>query len=48
MLNKIEVIHVQKVIIGKLVNGGSIIIKGTGGRNIPFSNIANLLNLEVL
>lgn len=39
MLNKIEGIHVEQGIIGKLVNSGSIIIKGTGGTNNPFSNI---------
>jgi uncharacterized membrane protein YdbT with pleckstrin-like domain len=39
MLNKIEGIHVEQGIIGKLVNSGSIIVKGTGGTNNPFSNI---------
>ncbi len=39
MLNKVEGIHVEQGIIGKLVDSGSIIIKGTGGTNNPFSNI---------
>ena len=41
MLNKIEGIHVEQGIIGKMVNSGSIIVKGTGGTNNQFSNIDN-------
>lgn len=41
MLNKVEGIHVEQGIIGKLVNSGSIIIKGTGGTNNPFRHINN-------
>lgn len=39
MLNKIEGIHVEQGIIAKMVNSGSIVVKGTGGTNNPFSNI---------
>ena len=39
MLNKVEGIHVEQGIIGKMVNSGSIIVKGTGGTNNPFRNI---------
>lgn len=39
MLNKVEGIHVEQGIIGKMVNSGSIIVKGTGGTNNPFPNI---------
>ncbi len=41
MLNKVEGIHVEQGIIGKMVNSGSIVVKGTGGTNNPFSNIDN-------
>lgn len=39
MLNKVEGIHVEQGIIAKMVNSGSIVVKGTGGTNNPFSNI---------
>ena len=39
MLNKVEGIHVEQGIMGKIVNSGSIIVKGTGGTNNPFQNI---------
>ncbi|TAG52530.1 MAG: PH domain-containing protein [Cytophagales bacterium] len=39
MLNKVEGIQVEQGIIGKMVNSGSIVVKGTGGTNNPFSNI---------
>jgi uncharacterized membrane protein YdbT with pleckstrin-like domain len=39
MLSKVEGIHVEQGIIGKMVNSGSIVVKGTGGTNNPFSNI---------
>lgn len=39
MLNKVEGIHVEQGIIGKMVNSGSIVVKGTGGTSNPFSNI---------
>lgn len=39
MLNKVEGIHVEQGIIGKMVNSGSIVVKGTGGTDNPFPNI---------
>ncbi len=39
MLDKVEGIHVHQGIIGKIANSGSIIVKGIGGTNNPFSNI---------
>jgi uncharacterized membrane protein YdbT with pleckstrin-like domain len=39
MLNKVEGIHVEQGVIGKMVNSGSIVVRGTGGTNNPFSNI---------
>ncbi len=39
MLNKVEGIHVEQWIIGKMVNSGSIIVKGTWGTDNSFSNI---------
>jgi uncharacterized membrane protein YdbT with pleckstrin-like domain len=41
MLNKIEGIHVEQGLIGKMTNSGTLIIKGTGGTNNPFPNINN-------
>jgi uncharacterized membrane protein YdbT with pleckstrin-like domain len=39
MLNKVEGIHVDQGLIGKFVNSGTIVVKGTGGTNNPFKNI---------
>lgn len=39
MLNKVEGIHVEQGIVGKMVNSGTIVVKGTGGTNNPFKNI---------
>ncbi len=39
MLNKVEGIYVKQGIIGKMVNSGSIIVKGTGGTDNSFPNI---------
>lgn len=41
MLNKVEGIHVDQGIIEKMVDSGTIIVKGTGGTNNPFRNIDN-------
>ena len=34
MLNKVEGIHVEQGIVGKMVNSGTIVVKGTGGTEI--------------
>jgi uncharacterized membrane protein YdbT with pleckstrin-like domain len=39
MLHKIEGIHVEQNILGKLTDSGTLIVKGTGGTNNPFSMI---------
>ncbi len=41
MLNKVEGIHVDQGIIEKMVDSGTITVKGTGGTNTPFRNINN-------
>jgi uncharacterized membrane protein YdbT with pleckstrin-like domain len=39
LLSKVEGIYVEQGIIGKMVDSGTIIVKGTGGTNTPFKNI---------
>jgi uncharacterized membrane protein YdbT with pleckstrin-like domain len=39
LLTKVEGIHVGQGLIGKIVNSGSIIVKGTGGTNNVFKQI---------
>jgi uncharacterized membrane protein YdbT with pleckstrin-like domain len=41
LLNKIEGIHVEQGILGRIVDYGTIIITGTGGSKEPFHRIAN-------
>lgn len=39
MLNRVEGIHVEQGVIGKILNSGSIVIRGVGGTASPFPNI---------
>ena len=39
MLNKVEAIYVEQNIIDRIVNSGTIIIKGTGGSQNPLRNV---------
>jgi uncharacterized membrane protein YdbT with pleckstrin-like domain len=41
LLNKIEGIHVEQGILGRIADYGTIIITGTGGSKEPFHRIAN-------
>lgn len=41
MLNKVEAIYVDQNIIDRIVNSGTIIIKGTGGSQNPLRNVDN-------
>ncbi len=45
-LDKIESIHVQQNILGRILNYGAIIISGTGGSKDPFSYIPNPLEFR--
>ena len=41
MLNKVEAIYVEQNIIERIVNSGTIIIKGKGGSQNPLRNVDN-------
>ena len=47
MLNKVEGIYVEQGIIDRLVNSGSIIIKGTGGSQNPLRHIDNPFQFRI-
>jgi len=46
LLSKIEGIHVEQSILGRLFNFGTIIINGTGGTGNPFSTLEAPLNFR--
>jgi uncharacterized membrane protein YdbT with pleckstrin-like domain len=45
-LEKVESIHVDQSVLGRLFNYGSVIISGTGVRSAPFKNISDPLALR--
>lgn len=47
MLNKVEAIYVEQTIIGKIVNSGTMIIKGTGGSQNLLRNIDNPFQFRI-
>lgn len=46
MLNKVEGIHVDQSILGRILGYGSIVVSGTGGTKDPFKNISNPLTFR--
>lgn len=46
LLNKIEGIAVKQGLLGRILNYGTIIVKGTGGTNNPFHKIEAPLNFR--
>lgn len=47
MLNKVEAIYVEQNIIDRIVNSGTIIIKGTGGSQNPLRNVDNPFKFRI-
>lgn len=47
MLNKVEAIYVEQSIIERIVNSGTIIIKGTGGSQNPLRNVDNPFQFRI-
>lgn len=47
MLTKVEAIYVEQNIIDRLVNSGTIIIKGTGGSQNPLRNVDNPFQFRI-
>ena len=47
MLNKVEAIYVEQNIIGKIVNSGTMIIKGTGGSQNLLRNVDNPFQFRI-
>jgi len=47
MLNKVEAIYVEQNIIDRIVNSGTIIIKGTGGSQNPLRNVDNPFQFRI-
>ena len=47
MLNKVEAIYVEQNIIERIVNSGTIIIKGTGGSQNPLRNVDNPFQFRI-
>jgi uncharacterized membrane protein YdbT with pleckstrin-like domain len=47
MLNKVEAIYVEQTIIDRIVNSGTIIIKGTGGSQTPLRNVDNPFQFRI-
>ena len=46
LLSKIESIHVNQPLLGRILNYGTIIVIGTGGTKEPFNNIADPMELR--
>jgi len=47
MLNKVEAIYIERNIIEKLVNSGTMIIKGTGGSQNLLRNVDNPFQFRI-
>jgi uncharacterized membrane protein YdbT with pleckstrin-like domain len=47
MLNKVEAIYVEQSVIDRIVNSGTIIIKGTGGSQTPLRNVDNPFKFRI-
>jgi uncharacterized membrane protein YdbT with pleckstrin-like domain len=47
MLNKVEAIYVEQTIIDRIVNSGTIIIKGTVGSQTPLRNVDNPFQFRI-
>ena len=47
MLNKVEAIYVEQNIIDRILNSGTIIIKGTGGSQNPLRNVDNPFQFRI-
>lgn len=47
-LDKIEAVHVDQTITGRIFNYGSLVIVGTGGSTDPFLNLPNPLKFRTL
>ncbi len=45
-LAKVESVGVEQTIFGRMLNYGSITVRGTGGTNEPFSHVANPLEFR--
>jgi uncharacterized membrane protein YdbT with pleckstrin-like domain len=46
LLSKVEGIIVNEPILGKMLGYGTIVIRGTGGTNEPFANVAQPLEFK--
>jgi uncharacterized membrane protein YdbT with pleckstrin-like domain len=46
LLSKIESIHVEEGLLGRVLGYGSVVVCGTGGTPTPFHQIANPLELR--
>jgi uncharacterized membrane protein YdbT with pleckstrin-like domain len=46
VLAKVEAIHVDQSILGRILNYGTIVVSGTGGTNQPFKSITNPLEFR--
>ena len=46
LLSKIESIHVEEGLLGKMLGYGSVVVRGTGGTPEPFYRIAHPLELR--
>jgi uncharacterized membrane protein YdbT with pleckstrin-like domain len=47
MMNKVEAIYVEQNVIDRIVNSGTIIIKGTGGSQNPLRNVDNPFQFRI-
>lgn len=47
-LDKVEAVHVDQTIMGRIFNYGSLIIVGTGGSTDPFLNLPNPLKFRTM
>lgn len=47
-LDKVEAVHVDQTIMGRIFNYGSLIIVGTGGSTDPFLNLPNPLRFRTM
>jgi uncharacterized membrane protein YdbT with pleckstrin-like domain len=46
LLSKIESIHVEEGLLGRMLGYGSVVVRGTGGTPEPFYQIAHPLELR--
>jgi uncharacterized membrane protein YdbT with pleckstrin-like domain len=47
LMNKVEAIYVEQNVIDRIVNSGTIIIKGTGGSQNPLRNVDNPFQFRI-